>query len=407
MNAAFNLAAELCLNDVECRKVVANDKEVVDVISKKSRLTLAQFFSCEELLQKVDVNAEINFWLETGCQKYIKLFDEAVELFYKQQEEQTTRNPSIIFINGQPQIPCHLFGELSKTSKGFEYLKPIIPQILEMIKSKKTRERRAGFFALAHIASSPLADELAESQDFGEILFKSAKSSDSFIINGTLINCLSLFHASHYLSSLLSKHNWQYFNFGHRYCVLPVEPVDFVGKEKKVEPVSISMPEIPGEEENTYLLKRLTSKISFNKSKEAIKAICKQTPGRFRKSELSLYGNELMGNYSVLPDARFFLEVLFKDTPVLPLTKDVVDPKAYSLAVAKFIEAIVAMPTILSYSEVSITPITAEKCKQLGRSKFADAFLPDDDFKKVAGIDKDAFYALSDEERKEILKKFE
>ena len=406
MNAALNLVAELCLNDLECRKVVAQDKEAIDVISKKSRLTLAQFFSCEELFQKVDVNAEINFWLETGCQKYVKIFDAAVELFYKSQEEQKTHNPSIIFINGQPQIPCHLFAELAKTSKGLEFLKPVIPQILEMIKSKKTRERRAGFFSLAHIASSPLADEITESQDFGEILFKSTKSSDSFIVYGTLINCLSLFHMSHYLSSLLSRHNWQYFNFGHRYCVLPVEPIAFVGEEKKVEPVSVSMPEIPGEEENSYLLKRLTSKISFNKAKEAIKVVFKQSPQTFKRSEFSLFGNELMANYSVLPDARFFIEVLFKDTPVLALSNEPVDPKAYSHAAAKFMEAIVAMPTVLSYSEVTVTQIPLEKCKQLGRTNYADAFLSDDDFKKVAGIDKDAFYALSEDERKETLKKF-
>ena len=437
MNAALNLVAELCQDDNECKKCVAEDPQVIEVISKKARLLLACLVSCEEILNKIDVDAEVNFWFDTGNKKYTKIFDMAIESFYtmsqnEQKEEEINNNhstqfipiqpdmrnsssasllflpkaPSIIFVNGKPQIPPHLFGELAKTKAGLEIVKKHIPQLIELLKSKSAREKRATFFAIASIAASPIADSLVEEQDFGELLFKATKQSDSLIIHGTLINCLSVFHESHYLSKLLSKHNWQFFHYGRRSCVLPVDPVAFVGETPKCEPVSAKMPDIPGEEDKTKLLRGLTSSISFKKTKEIVKIKFKENPNCFNKSSLSLYGNELMANYSVSPDARFFLEVLFKTTSVLPLSNEEVDPKAASEAGAKVFECFNAPATAISIADVKIQEISLETCKKLGRTRYADAFLSEDEFKKVAGVSKEAFYALKADQRQEILQKF-
>lgn len=394
MNAAMNLLSELCLDDMECRRAAAEDMQLLDVIATKNHLMLAIFFSIESVIKKLNTQKEITYWMEKGNAKYCKLYDAAFEACYGDTSALASF-PSVTLVNGFARIPPHIFGELAKTAEGLAVVEPQVGQLLNLIKAKKKHEIRAALFALAHICSSPLAENLVKDNDIGEAIFNVMNSTDSSLIRGTCVVAFSMFSPSSYISTLISKHDWQFFNFGSRSCVIPINFEQFVGKPDVCEPTMAQVEVIKGEEDKCQLLKRLTSMISFNKAKEEIKSIFKNDQSSFRKSILAKYGHELMATYSVSPDARFFIEVLFKDTPMVGIPKDVkLDRKLEAQCAGKLLEAIVAKPNLLSYNEVQIQECDIDKCKKMGRMMYCDMFLNDDNFKSVAGMTKEQFYAL-------------
>lgn len=394
MNAALNLISELCINDIECCRAAAEDQQLLDLIASKNHLMLSIFFQIESVIQRLNTQKELQYWMETGNRKYCKLYDVAYESVYEHSTS-LAKYPSVTMVNGFALVPPHLFGELSKSTVGLEFVASQVDTLLTQLKSKKKHEIRAALFALAHIAASPLAEELVTSKNVAEAIFQCLYATDSNLIRGTCIVAFSMFSPSQYFSDLISKHEWQFFNFGNRSCVIPIVLENFVGKSEITVPSTVQMDNIPGEEANCILLKKLTSMISFNKAKEEIKAIFKENPAVFKKTCLSRFGHELMAMYSVSPDARFFIQVLFKDTPTVDVDRDIpVDKILEAQCAAKFLEAFVAKPTTLNYSDVVVQQCDIRKCQDYGRMMYCDAFLSDEEFHSFAGITKEQFYSL-------------
>jgi len=394
LSVAMNLFAEIIYNDPVCLSAAVSDHQLHEILSKKNKFVYSVFFSKEESFAMCNVGSEIMAWIETHNRNYVKAYDMACEVAFCNKNI-VSKYPHILFKDNVPIIAPHLFGTLSRTKSGIQIIRPYLDMILEKLETKSIREKRATFFALAHFASSPLAAGIVEDLNIVEVLFKCSSMSDSNVLRGTLMVCLSLFYRSPSFYRLIHEKGFQVFIFGERSCVIPMNPESFIEPLPVCFPTPHLLPVIKGMEEGASLLRKLSSALTLKKAKEEIKTMFKEKPSEILSQELSLYGHELMSFFNCSPDARFFIQVLYKNLSMMSIPNETFDQKVSSVSGAT---VLLSLSTDNPFSFINIPTYSYNECRSKGLCLYADVFLSDVDFEKQFSMKKSEFYSKTNYE---------
>jgi hypothetical protein len=224
----INFLGEIIWTDEDALKKVAADNTLLKILHDHFHFVLALLFSQAAMLPGPFIQTEIDWWVSTGCFDYVELYDRAVTgAFTGILDVKTTKQPAIYNFNGTTVLPAHLFSELAKSQDWVEKLVGPVRALLEALDSDDVpiAKQRAVFFAAAHFASSPLAIPAVREMRLPESLIDAASISGSYVLNGTLVVCLSMFAPSDYFSSVLDARGWRLFQFGCHQAVIPVDPL--------------------------------------------------------------------------------------------------------------------------------------------------------------------------------------
>ena len=415
---SLNLMCEFMQNDEHCLIDVAGDAQIHNILKRRSHFIYSMLLSREETLSLANVEEEIQWWMSEGNEKYLTIYDKAVECAFEQQYN-SAEMPEI---TSSLLPPPHLFGQLSKAPTGQQKLSTYIPQLIEQCKSEHKKVKKAAFFALAHFASSA-PEPFVSAFNIANLLISCAISSPSLQIRGTLISCLSLFQHTNYLSECLQKCNWQVFSYGSRSCVIPCDPLilskplkaannaknnEILSKRVKnnnqMSESNVKTEELKDNKSNPYysFIIQLNDPITMKQGKAELVQAYREKQSSILTPETSLMASSLISNYSFSQDNRSFILGLFRSTPLVPLAPPQVDELKLAECKVKIYEALQSgapkgldQVNWLKYAPEELT--RHKYCKE-----FPELYLRDDIMEKTIGMPKKDFYLLSEAKRKEI-----
>lgn len=293
----------------------ATKNELNLFILYNSRLFYSVLFSNYSHLNRVSVSDEIQWWLETGNKEYLVDFDKSILDHIKNR-------------NAENIPPPHLFQELGKTEIGIQAVQTFIPTIIQKIGSNTIEDQRAIFLAVGYFASSPQTEKLLEENQLFETILQAALQTDSYVLRGALLTALSFSSISDYLQRFLSENSFFLFTFGVHKCVIPTDITTFlpatVYAERCIESITI-----PEECHPDYckLLVDMMSPFRQKNAKEAIKVANHDDQPNLLTHQMALFGHTLIGNYPYVHENRFFMQVLFKNTVMLPSVGFEIEPE--------------------------------------------------------------------------------
>ena len=390
-------------SDPRCLDFAANDVQLHKVLCTHGPIGYSLLLASPAAVPVCDVDGLIQWWFDTGNRTYTKVFDAAVTASFEDTIAATAKNqPAIISTNGVAFVPPHLFGELAKHEAGLSKLTPHIPKLVEELHSKSTHSQRDAMYALAHFASSPLADSIVEKYDLAAQMLDAAMQSSSFVLRGALLTAFSLVHQSHYFVTFLRAHNWEVFRFGRSFAVVPSDPIAFVqrsGHSKKVTAPHLPVPK--GAKEICRYLVALISPLTSSSAK----SYCEAHKEELLVPEVALYAARILGGYCFADEVRRYLwhrtenvSLMGRGAFVEGDERDKAEARARLFVITK---RGANEPEGARTFDVPTYP-RAQLAAQCVPEDCAEWFVSDDDLVSAAGVTRDEFYQQSEERMAEV-----
>lgn len=436
-NYAINLLCEMILNSEECLSIAAKDSTLHPIIKKYSRemyCVLLRNFVPRSKFVELDFNQimddEIDYWMKRGIFDYVSNFDMAAKSAFENKNEPV---PSIIFVDGHSRIPPHLFGEISHNDEGLSKLTKRIPELLEILHLKpensSIQKKRAALFALGHFCSLQRNSKPEIIQEMIDCALK----SESYILIGTLIDCLSLVFASPPINEVLTKNGFSFFEFGDHICVIPISPECLINDSFEYnktdhfsddEKDSVTFEEEEDWNESVCEL-NIPSKIAVQlplllnpiHQTSSTQLLFKAANGEIKVDELvlstenCLYAHELVSKCTFIPTARKFIFDIFRSTPLLAQRNDVIiDQEVLAECLARAEEAANASPMMLAssgFTDAKLPKFAASEIKlKKQKTIVPEVYLRDEEFGSMTGVpDRKSFYMLPHEQQNAIRNK--
>ncbi|OHT01773.1 hypothetical protein TRFO_31290 [Tritrichomonas foetus] len=224
----LGLLNEMIHSDQSCFDLLVNDKHVLSIIAQFDHFIYSFILSDPKSHPHTDLENEINWWMNEGNMKYLDVYDKSVEYSFTQNQDILLRYPSIITTQELATIPSHLFSQLPRNETGLELLRNKVPELVKLCESNSIKEKRAAFFALSHLASVPGTCEIIIENKITETLISEALNSKSYVMKGTLINCLSMFKINDPISMILRTNGFELFVLGHQKTIIPTNINNFL-----------------------------------------------------------------------------------------------------------------------------------------------------------------------------------
>jgi hypothetical protein len=328
---------EFMVDDKDAIEYAAQDIDIHKVLTQWGPLGYAILLSSPKSLSLCDPSDLVNWWMEDGNRRYIKVFDLASEASLTGKiREASLSTPEIIARGKTVMTPPHIFGELSKHVQGVELIKPHIPALIQQCGSKSVRDIRGAFFALAQFASSPLAAEIVEENDIPNVMLQAALGSNSLLLRGTLISCFSLFAQNDYFTKFLIDNNWEVIKFGERQAVVPSDPYSFASRSEHHDKMTCDDIPVPqGYEDVCNTLIGIINPLTASQ--------CKQTLNNYKAEmklpEVATFTHSIIGEYTFNDEIRKQLEQIIEGVPLRVLPNETIDeikPELMSEAEARF-----------------------------------------------------------------------
>ena len=391
----LNFFGEILIREPKAIELALNDRgygTIEACILANCRFLFALFTPCAAVLTKEWVQREVDWWISQGCTEYVKLYDRAIRRAYGEIMPMDIATDAAIFeIHKTIITPPHLFREISRTQEGFDKIKPHVQSLLDKLTPDVSiLDARAIMLALGHLGSSEFADEIVASAKIPEKLFLHAQASSSYAVKGTLIAALSMFRVTPYFINFMNKRGFYLFNFGHRKCVIPRDPLAWLGERVSPCPAFAMYPDIPEFAHVTHQLRQLTNPLFDKKELQTMQ----QTQAELRRnSNLALYAHNIMGSYLTSPAERRLIYLLFHNVPMLAY-----DPKpgadtADSAAMAAKLHYAMIKNTVIIL-QVPHLPIDEIRAMQ-PRPRCPEQFLSNELFQKLAKCTPTEFYRKS------------
>jgi hypothetical protein len=362
-----------------------------------------------DLLPRETVESEIAWWIETGIFEYVAVYDKAAEIAFARGSADD-QFPSIVVSDGWPLVPPHAFGRLAASHEGMQLIRPHIDTLIELSSSPIVEKCRAALFALAHIASSPIAANDAQSHGIIEAMVGAALRSQSLLLRGTLLACLGLVHVNAHTAELLAKHQFQLFKFGPHSCVVPIDI------QKMIRPVGEALvPQPLGNVAQTrygLLACQLLNPIHRGPALKELGAAAKEKEKAVEMCtvENSKYVQGLLGRHGFTFEARQTLLGIYRQVPVMNGDDAEVEAAMEAEAIARVTEAQVqagndfqAAAYVFSTLPIPVIPKAEIAAKRPG-SKVPEVYLSEEEFPVAVGMTKVEFYALTEDKKAEIRK---
>lgn len=331
-------------------------------------------------------------------------------------EEPKREDTSIVVVDGRALIPPHIFGQLSQNEEGFAKLMTKVPKLIEICRSEPAdemiNEKRGAFFALGHFGSV----QGGATEETVQAMIDSALSSGSYLLIGTLLDCLTLIATNPRINEVLKKNGFTSFEFGDHRCIvpesadIPFENMDNYEEEEWNEKatelrfpskISIQLPLLLNP-----IHQQFSTQFLFNASRAE-----NQDGEPLLTSPNALYAHELLADCTFIPTARKFVFDLFRSTPIVEQRNDIlIDQKVLAECLARADEATNANQMTLAssgFSSVQINKFTASEIKlKKQNTPVPEVYLRDEEFPTVVGVpDRKSFYLLTLDQQNAIRNK--
>lgn len=401
--SALNILCELLLNG-KCLAVAAGDNELIQILATQSHHVFCTMLCRKDVIAKVNIQAEIEWWMKTGIKEYLTIYDKAVEMAFSRQI--SSPYPSIVCDNDHVKLPPHLFGQLVKTEEGIKALLPHVNTLIKMLQSGDVDDIRAALIALGYFGSVKATSEYLRQAKIVEQMINCGLDVCSYVVKGTLLASLSLIAVNPYVSETLQKNGFQFFKFGNHMCVIPLDPASLMiplAMKKLVAPTLTSQPPPYGQ-----LAAQLLNPIHQNQAKKELYAASKEKPDEINTPENAHYVMKLLANYCYTGEARQFLFSLFRLAPLVRPQMTPVHPHCAADAAARAFEAQILAQNALeaamhSWSTIPIPHLPLEEIQTKKKaSPVPEVYLSDADFVRWLKIDRQRFYSLTEQQQNEF-----
>ena len=310
-NILINLLYEIMLKSDTCLEFAAEDENVHKFLDAKGKIVYSLLFSKEKGCQVGNVDEQINWWIEKGNRKYVKVFDTAV--LGKAAVGKT--DPAIV--GDPPLVPSHLFSQLAKTKLGREKIIQNLPRLCDKEKldgSESLSERRGIIFAICHFASEESTHETIKKMG----LFKYVMdqwSQPSYVLKGTIISGLSLVAKSKDFTEFLIENSWQIYKFGSHTAAVPCDITKGAPSNRLVALQTIE--EVEAMEEQTLLIRQMASPIAVRNARDQLARMYQESRDELVCRDLAVYAHDYMARFCLPPDSRAFLMKIFNSIPLV------------------------------------------------------------------------------------------
>ena len=425
INEPLGLLNELIHSDMECFNALIADKQIISIIKEHDHIIYSYILSkCsnDKLMEISDeeIMTDINWWIQKGNTKYLKVYDAAVQYSFTNDEDLLTQYPSIVTENKLACIPPHLFSQLTQSKHNLKILSKFIPYVLKNCSNKSVKKQRASFFALAHFASNPQSAPYVCEHKITETLISEALKSSSYILKGTLINCLSLFSITDEISNILQQNQFEIFTMGKQQIVVPKEitmllpKVDEKSSEKQTKYSPPNADNIPSKFADAFI--ELLNPITAREAQEFLSTSYVENFDSLSSTPIGIYAHKLISYFSFPIDTRSFILNFFKQTVLY--NEDInVDICYHSKAESALMKAkLFHFIQQAQYNQITVTNIeqilgieipvysidSIKNNENLFCVDVPEVYLNDRDFSAEIGMSRDDFYSLDNDQKQEI-----
>lgn len=410
LQITLNIFYKFLLSDERVIKEIATDDIIHNLLSEYSHFIYSIVFSIKESLNYQYVINEIKWWMNEGNLEYLNVYDASMKYSFCHEQKYISKYSSVIDNDELPLIPPHLFQFLSKTDEGIELIKESITSLISSIRQNISITKiRSIFFALSHFSSSPKAEKLVELYEIPKILIEIGLSSTSYLLKGTLIECLSLFYISDYFSSVLQKYNWRLFQFEQHSVIVPCDIFSLINTISNKKTIHKNKKEIPKDKKEICdLFIQLINPIISKNAKEKILNIIQDTPQNIICYDVALYVHNIIGDYSYPPSLRMFIYEIFKKVSLEKETSIQFKSNKKTEAIFK-----AQCYELLNKNISSEIPLSQIQIPQYSPSEIhykninievPEIYVKDNMFQSICSVCKSEFYLLSDEKQNQIRK---
>lgn len=412
LNESLSVLMELIHTNEFCFKTVVNDIQMHKILSESNHFIYSYLLSDPVSYDLVNIEDEINWWIEKGNKEYLKVYDKAMKYSFTKNKEILIEIPSVIVENDLVIPPPHLFSQMSKCDKGFEILSSYLPKLISELPNLSVTKQRALFIAFANFGSikgKPI--ELLTKLNVIEKIIAVALNSPSYLLKGSLIDSLSLFELTDSISQCLNDHGFETFLFGNQHSIVPKDYQMFFTKKSTfcdVIPVLPNSDHIANDIQNALI--ELMNPIKAQDAKGQFFTLYRENQNEITTTDHGIYVHQLMSTFSYPNDSRTFILGIFKQTPLYPSIDMKCDSKNTALIKARLfllmrktnIDSYILNQDIATYSLKEFTSFIKEMNQTSISLDVPEVFLNDDDFAQLTTIDKSQFYALNDDEQEKV-----
>jgi hypothetical protein len=304
----------------------------------------------------------------------------------------------VVFVDGLPPVPPHLFGELVRTERGHERARDALPALFALCEGS-VLERRAALLALGHFASSPHSSPFV--RDIVGRMLASALGLQSYVLRGTLLTALSLCAVTREFVAAIRDRGLTLFKFGARGSVVPLDPALLLIPVTNAPPVIEASSEPPGP--IGVAAAKLLNPIFRSVAMKELLATGKSRPAELTTVENVQFCHSLLANACFLTESRQFLFTVLHGAPLMAPDSAPVDARAEAECRARISEAqcLSDADTVrFVFSTIPIPEMALADVKAKKKGSLApEAHLADADFEAAFQCGRDEFYKLPEEER--------
>jgi len=399
----LNLLYEILRFDEGCLNYMISDIEILMFLYEYSREIYSVVLSNESVFKVIDVQKEIEYWMQEGNKNYVNILEATVDAIINKllPDKIINQYPSVLSLSGYHEFPPHLFGQLSKNIKGQALLTPELANLLKGLKSEFNKERRACILALCHYASSPLSNDTVIHMGIIELLFQSMNTSRSYKTFGVFVFGLALCQKSEHFMEVVLKNKWRAFHFGGRVSFVPNDSSCIPFQNS---PYVFSMPEVSVSPNNPKLASIIRQISNPTLAKDADKELKRMHKNEISHPNDSRFVFSMLGSFSYLPIQRKMIQDCFNSIslrypPLRPLENVLSYYQAIFYHVINSQESIRLSSVCIPKSSISNINLS------LINISVPEQYIDELTFKDTFQVSIDQFYLLSQDQMRTIRQK--
>ncbi|EAY13939.1 hypothetical protein TVAG_028920 [Trichomonas vaginalis G3] len=368
LNRCLALFCEVIESQEDCLKAASVDQQMHQVLKKANRRIYSMLLSQKDSLSFVNLEEEIDWWIEKGNKEYVEIYDEAISCSFNDTvDESISKYPEIRRAsNKHARIPCHLFSELSKNAKARDLLISKLQKVIEKTKDDSIKERRGAVIALSQFASVKETSHISDEMKIVEHVIN-ASNRKSYNLLGTIISCLSMFYVTSYFMDTITKYGFKLVRSGDRSATLPtniLEMIDDIEVQRDTFYPNIDVPE-PFKE--TYnLVMQLPNQLLTKEARSALNTMIKSGNSPFLDPGFAFILNKALSQATFAADIRSNIYQILDSTPLMRVSNENVDKNDIKVA-----NILVEKASVMQKPDFSSIEITEEEMSAYGSSSFA------------------------------------
>lgn len=365
LRRVLQLLAEVIESDSDCLKAAAADVQLHQVLKSANRRIYSILLSQDEALQHVDVEQEVDWWIEEGNNEYVYVLDQAFTASFSGTVDEAVSNFPEIRRTGEKHArpPPHLFCELAKNKKGREILSKKIQRVIEKCQSDSVKERRGAILALASFCSLKETADIADSLKIVEHVLSSSNRL-SYNLFGTILTSLSMFYITPYFMDAITQHGFKLVRSGDRSAILPQNALEMLEDQENVSETYAPHVDVPAPLKDVYnLIMQMPNQLVAKEARQGLNALIKSGNSPFLDPGLAFLLNKMMSQCTIAADIRIQIYSILDNTPLMRIKDEDINK-----ADMKLCTLLIEKASVMQKPDFSTVEVTDDEIESFGLS---------------------------------------